>query len=49
MVCGAAAPRAENRKPGVDVHEALAYTIPGIIAHKSAMHDGELLKIPVFD
>lgn len=39
----------ENRKPGVDVHEALAYTIPGIIAHKSAMHDGELLKIPVFD
>ncbi len=31
------------------IYEALAYTIPGIIAHESAMRGGELLKIPVFD
>ena len=36
----------ENRKPTVDIHEALAYTIPGIIAHQSAMEGGTLKKIP---
>jgi hypothetical protein len=35
-----------ERKPAVDVHEAIAYTLPGIIAHRSALKGGELLKIP---
>jgi predicted dehydrogenase len=39
----------ENRKPAVDVYEALAYTAPGIVAHQSALRNGELLKIPQFD
>lgn len=39
----------EGRTPEVNIYEALAYTIPGIIAHESAMRGGELLKIPVFD
>lgn len=38
-----------NRKPEVDIYEALAYTVPGIIAHDSAMKDGETLLIPDFD
>ena len=37
-----------ERKPVVDVYEALAYTVPGIIAHESALRGGELLKIPQF-
>jgi len=36
----------EKRQPEVDVYEALAYTIPGIYAHKSALEGGTLLKIP---
>jgi predicted dehydrogenase len=39
----------KNRMPAVDIHEALAYTVPGIIAHQSALQDGALLKIPQFD
>ena len=39
----------EDRKPLVDVYEALAMTVPGIIAHESAIKDGETLKIPQFD
>lgn len=35
-----------NRRPAVDISEALAYTVPGIIAHQSALKDGESLKIP---
>lgn len=38
----------ENRKPAVDVHEAVAYTAPGIVAHQSALKGGEQLKIPSF-
>ncbi|RPI46269.1 MAG: gfo/Idh/MocA family oxidoreductase [Bacteroidetes bacterium] len=38
-----------ERKPCIDVHEALAYTVPGIIAHESALRGGELLKIPQYD
>jgi hypothetical protein len=38
-----------NRKPLVDIYEALAYTAPGIVAHQSAMKGGEYLKIPGFD
>jgi len=32
--------------PTVDVYEALAYTIPGIYAHQSALQGGIQLKIP---
>ncbi len=38
-----------ERKPAIDVYEALAYTVPGIIAHESALRGGESLKIPQFD
>ena len=36
----------EQRQPTVDVHEALAYTIPGFYAHQSALQGGVQLKIP---
>ena len=39
----------EDREPSVDVYEALAMAVPGIIAHQSALADGEKLKIPQFD
>lgn len=38
-----------NRRPEVDVYEAIAYTAPGIVAHESALKDGETMKIPSFD
>lgn len=38
-----------QRKPTVDVYEAVAYTAPGIVAHQSALKNGEQLKIPSFD
>ena len=38
-----------RRRPAVDIHEALAYTAPGIVAHQSALKNGERLKIPSFD
>ena len=37
-----------DRKPLVDIAMALNMTVGGIIAHQSAMKDGELLKIPQF-
>lgn len=37
---------AHQRKPVVDVYEALAYTVPGIVAHQSALKQGERLRIP---
>lgn len=37
-----------NRKPEIDIYESLAYTVPGIVAHQSALKGGELLKIPNF-
>jgi hypothetical protein len=36
----------EDREPLVNVYEALAMTVPGIVAHNSALRDGETLKIP---
>jgi predicted dehydrogenase len=39
----------EDREPLVNVYEALAMTVPGIIAHQSALKGGETLKIPQFD
>lgn len=38
-----------NRQPEVNIYEALAYTAPGIVAHQSALKDGEHMKIPGFD
>jgi hypothetical protein len=38
----------EDRKPLVDIIMALNLSVPGIIAHQSAMKDGELMKIPQF-
>ena len=35
----------EDRHPTVNVWEAIAYTLPGIIAHQSALRGGEPLKI----
>lgn len=39
----------EERQPAIDIYEALAYTVPGIIAHDSALRGGETLSIPQFD
>jgi len=39
----------KGRRPAVDVHEALAYTAPGIVAHQSALKGGMQMKIPSFD
>ena len=39
----------QDRDPMVNVYEALAMTVPGIIAHQSALKDGETLKVPQFD
>jgi predicted dehydrogenase len=35
----------EDRWPTVNVYEAIAFTMPGIIAHQSALRGGELMKI----
>lgn len=39
----------EERMPKVNIYEALAYTVPGIVAHQSSLKGGELLTIPDFD
>jgi hypothetical protein len=38
----------EERAPLVDISRALNMTVAGIVAHQSALKDGELLKIPQF-
>jgi len=38
-----------ERPPAIDIYEALALTVPGIIAHKSALEGGRQMKIPSFD
>ena len=38
-----------GRKPTIDIYEALAYTVPGILAHESALRNGERMRIPQFD
>jgi predicted dehydrogenase len=38
----------EDRKPLVDLATALKLTVPGIVAHQSAINGGETRKIPVF-
>ena len=39
----------EDREPAVNVYESLALTVPGIIAHQSALRGGETMKVPQFD
>jgi predicted dehydrogenase len=39
----------EDREPLVNVYEALAMTVPGVIAHQSALKGGETLKVPQYD
>ncbi len=39
----------EDREPIIDVYEAMAMTVPGIVAHESALRNGERLPIPDFD
>lgn len=38
----------EERRPVIDIYEALAYTAPGIVAHQSALKGGESLPVPDF-
>ena len=37
-----------DRQPLVDVYESLAMTVPGIVAHRSALKGGETLKVPQY-
>jgi hypothetical protein len=37
-----------DRKPLVDIAQALNMTVSGIVAHRSALKDGELLEIPQY-
>ncbi len=39
----------EDRPPAIDLEVALAMTVPGIVAHQSALQDGLQLKVPGFD
>jgi len=39
----------EEREPTVNLGEALAMTVPGIVAHESARKGGEQLNVPSFD
>ena len=38
----------QDRLPLVDIAQALNMTVAGIVAHQSALKDGELLKIPQY-
>ena len=38
-----------DRQPLVNVYEALAMTVPGIVAHQSALKEGETLQVPQYD
>lgn len=38
----------ENRTPLCDIAQALNMTVAGIVAHQSALKDGELIKIPQY-
>ena len=38
----------EDREPAVDLYKALAMTVPGIVAHQSALKRGERLNVPAF-
>jgi hypothetical protein len=38
----------QDRKPLIDIATALNITVPGTVAHQSALKDGELMKIPQY-
>ncbi|MFP6646764.1 MAG: gfo/Idh/MocA family oxidoreductase, partial [Candidatus Latescibacterota bacterium] len=38
----------QERTPLVDIAQSLNMTVSGIVAHESALRDGELLKIPQY-
>jgi predicted dehydrogenase len=38
----------QNRRPKIDLYESIAYTVPGIVAHQSALQKGKQLKIPQY-
>ena len=38
----------QDRKPLVDIAQALNLTVAGVVAHQSALRDGELMKIPQY-
>jgi predicted dehydrogenase len=38
----------EDRQPIVDIAQALNMTVAGVVAHQSALKDGELMKIPQY-
>jgi predicted dehydrogenase len=38
-----------NRRPETDIYASLAMTVPGIIAHQSALKGGKQMKIPQYD
>ena len=39
----------EDREPAIDLYESLAMTVPGLVAHQSALKEGEQMKVPCFD
>ena len=39
----------ESRKPWIDIAMSLNMTAPGVIAHRSALKNGELMKIPQYE
>ncbi|MCA9600375.1 MAG: Gfo/Idh/MocA family oxidoreductase [Polyangiales bacterium] len=39
----------QNREPAIDIYRSLAMTVPGLVAHQSALKGGEQLKVPQFD
>ncbi len=40
---------AARREPTVDLYQSIAMNAPGIVAHQSALRDGETMKVPSFD
>jgi predicted dehydrogenase len=38
----------DNRQPACDLYDSLAMTVPGIVAHQSALKGGEQMKVPQF-
>lgn len=39
----------EDREPAIPFYDSLAMTVPGIVAHQSALKDGEDMKVPQFE
>lgn len=39
----------EDREPEIDLYESLAMTVPGIVAHQSALKGGETMKVPAME